>query len=135
MNTIKVKDTKDEEPLVTDNSKIEVIKDPGYSKLFECGKKFFNNLDATYERACMANAKEKYRSEMYDTITKYNDQHHTPLSNVNIIEAIDQVTREKQSEANNATVDMFCPQRNESENLINKVANLTINDVENDLIN
>ena len=48
MNKTKVKDTKYEEPLVTDNSKIEVIKALGYFKLFECGKKFFNNLDAAY---------------------------------------------------------------------------------------
>ena len=60
MNTNKVKDTKDEEPLVTDNSNIEVIKAPGYFKLFECGKMFFNNLDLMYKHACMENAKEKY---------------------------------------------------------------------------
>ena len=39
-NTSKVKYKNDEEPLVTD---IFLIKAPGYFKLFECGKEFFNN--------------------------------------------------------------------------------------------
>ena len=38
--------------------------------------------------------KGNYRGVMYDTITKYNDHNHTPLSNVNIREAINQVMRE-----------------------------------------
>ena len=46
VNMNKVKDTKDEEPPVRDNSNIEVIKAPGYFKPFECGKTFFKNLDA-----------------------------------------------------------------------------------------
>ena len=53
VNTNKAKDKKDEEPPVTDNSNIEVIKAPGYFKIFECGKMFFNNLDSTYECTCM----------------------------------------------------------------------------------
>ena len=77
-----VKDTKDE-ALVTDNL---VIKALGHFKLFKCGKTFFNNLDAMYDRACMENAKYKYWTEMYDTITNYNDWNHTPLSNTNIRE-------------------------------------------------
>ena len=52
---------------------------------------------------------------MYDTITKYNEQHHTPLSNVNIIEAIDQVMREEEAESNNVKVDIFSPQINKSD--------------------
>ena len=60
VNTSKVKYTKDEEPLVTDNSKIKVIKALGYFKLFECGKKFFDNLDTTYKCACISNAKGNY---------------------------------------------------------------------------
>ena len=84
VNTRKVKYTRDEELLVTDNYKIEVIKAPGCFKLFKCGKKFFDNLDVTYERACMANEKENYWEKMYDTITKYNNKRYTPLSNVKI---------------------------------------------------
>ena len=82
MNKVKYKN--DEEPSVTDDSNIEVIKVPGYFKLFQCGEKFFNNLDVKYECVCMKNAKEKYWSEIYDTITNYNDWNHTPLSNAKI---------------------------------------------------
>ena len=71
---------------------------------------------------------------MYDTITNYNDRNHTPLSNVNIREAINKVILEGKSEANNVTVDTFSPMRNYSENLIKKVENLIINDAGNDLI-
>ena len=39
---------------------IEVIKALGHFKLFECIKIFFNNMDTNFERACMANVKEKY---------------------------------------------------------------------------
>ena len=74
----RVKDTKYEEPSVTYNSN---IKAPGYFKLFECSKTFFNNMDATYKCAWMANEKKKYWAKMYDTITNYNDQNHIPLSN------------------------------------------------------
>ena len=42
---------------------------------------------------------------------------------------------EAEEEANNVTVDMFSPQRNNIVNLINEVVNLTINDTRNNLIN
>ena len=58
MNTSKVKYTKDEEPLVMDNLNIDAIKATGHLKLFECGKKFSNNMDAMYKRACMENVGE-----------------------------------------------------------------------------
>ena len=48
---------------------------------------------------------------MYDNITKYNDHNHTPLSKVNIREAIDQVIREDQAETKDVIVDTFSPQR------------------------
>ena len=76
-----------------DNSKIGVIKAPGYFKLFKCGKESLNNLDVTYDCAWMENAKNKYWGEIYDNIIKWNDQHHTPWSNVGIREPINQVTR------------------------------------------
>ena len=72
---------------------------------------------------------------MYNTIRKYNDQNHTPLSNVNIREVIDQVTREEKAEANNVTVDTFIQQINDTDNIINEVKKFTINDVQNNLIN
>ena len=43
-------------------------------------------------------------------------------------EAINKVILEEQLEANNVTVDTLNPQRSKSEYLINKVANLAIND-------
>ena len=87
---------------------------------------FFYNLNATYEHACMENPKDKYWTKMYDTITNYNDQNHTPLSNEKIREAIHKLTLKEQAEANNVTVDMFSTQRKKSEDLIIKAVNLTI---------
>ena len=66
---------------------------PGDFKLFECGKELFNNLIETYERTYMENAKDKYWTGLYDTITKYKYQNHTPSSNVKNREAIVQVMR------------------------------------------
>ena len=43
--------------------------------------------------------------------------------------------REDQVEAKNTTLYTFVPQRNNSDNIINKVANLTINDIRNNIIN
>ena len=61
VNTSEVKyamnETKDEEPLVIDNF---VINAPRYFKLFECGKNSLKNIDAMYERACMANFQGKW---------------------------------------------------------------------------
>ena len=57
VNISEVKYKKYEEPFVTG---IFLIKAPDYFKLFECGKEFFNNLDATYERAGIANVKDNY---------------------------------------------------------------------------
>ena len=71
---------------------------------------------------------------MYDTITNYNDQNYTPLFKANIRTAIDKLVLEDQAESNNGTVDMFSPQINGSEDMIEKLANLIINEVRNDLI-
>ena len=56
VNMNEVKDTNDEETLVTG---FLLIKVPGYFKPFDCGKDFSNNLDATYEHVCMENLKYK----------------------------------------------------------------------------
>ena len=50
-------ETKDEEPLVTDNSVINALR---YFKLFQCDKTFLTNCDATYEQACMENSQKKW---------------------------------------------------------------------------
>ena len=124
VNTSKVKDTKDKEPSVMD---IQLINALGHFKLFKCRQEFLNNLDANYEHACMENVKDKYCMEMYNTITNYNDRNHKPLSNANIREVIDKLILEQQAELNNIMVDTFSPQRKKSENMIDKVANLTKN--------
>ena len=109
-NMNKVKYTKDEEPSVTDNSSNEVIKAPGYFKLFKCVNTFLNHLYATYKCPYMKNTKGNYWSEMYDTITNYNDRNHTPLSKAKIREAVNQVILEEKVESNNVLVDTFSPQ-------------------------
>ena len=48
---------RDEEPSFTDNSVINAL---SYFKIFECGKNFLNNLDATYEQACMETSQETW---------------------------------------------------------------------------
>ena len=79
----------------------------------------------------MATAKEKCWSKCHQIITSYNDHNDTPLSNVKIREAINQIILEYRviSEADTITVDTFMVslQINESEDLINKFANLKIN--------
>ena len=70
-----------------------------YFRLFKCSKNFLNNLDATYERGCLAtfpenwntsvlryvrscmlDKKEKYYTKLSNTITNFNDIKNTPLS-------------------------------------------------------
>ena len=67
--------------MVTDNP---VIKEPRYFNIFECGKKILNRLDAMCEQACMATSREKYYTEMYKTLTDYNDRNNAPLFNEKI---------------------------------------------------
>ena len=74
-------ETKDEEPLVTDNS---VINAPIYFKPFEYIKNYLNKIDVTCEQACMENSKDKYYTELCNTITDYNERNNMQLSNVNI---------------------------------------------------
>ena len=119
-DTSKVKDTKNEESPVTD---ISLIKETEYFKLLNCSKQVFNNLDVAYEHMCMANAKNYYWTYMYDTITNYNNCNYTPLSNANIIEAINKVLLETKAEENNSIDDTISQMRNEGDNIINKVEN------------
>ena len=81
----------------------------GYFKLFVYSKEFFNKLDTAYERVCMANEKDKYWTEMYYTITDYNELNHTPFSSAKIRKELDKVMLEEQAEPNNTTVDIFSP--------------------------
>ena len=68
----------------------------------------------------MGNVKNKYWTEVYDTITNYNDRNHTPLFNANIKEVIDKAMLEGQLEAKNAMLDALSPQRKEGGDLIKK---------------
>ena len=70
-------ETEEEEPSVSDNP---VINKPIYFNLLECGENFLNKLDVMCERACMANSKDKYYTEMCKTLTNYNDRNNIPLS-------------------------------------------------------
>ena len=77
--------------MVTDNS---VINKPSYFNLFEYGKNLLNGIDDTYERACMATPRDRYYTEMFNTLTGYNDLKNIPLSNVKIREEILKVIEE-----------------------------------------
>ena len=93
----------------------------------------------------MATSKNKYHTEMSNTLTDYNKRKNTPLSHVNIREAIRKVVEEEYIiDANNVTVDTFIhasnAQRENSnaiftsekldklDELVDAVNNLTIND-------
>ena len=70
-----IDETEYEEPSVTDN---KFIKELSFFNLFECGKKFLNNIDATCERACIATSKHQYYTELCNILTDYNDRNNTP---------------------------------------------------------
>ena len=98
-------ETGDEKPLVTDNP---VIDDLSYFNLFECGRKFLKNLDATCEQACIATSKCKYYMEILNTLTDCNNRNNTLLSNANILEAIRKdMEEESLTDANNVTAYTF----------------------------
>ena len=92
----------------------------------------------------METSREKAYTEMFNTLTDYNDHNNTPLSNANILESIRKVIEEESIvDANNVTTDTFSHASNSkredahaiftSENLdkftelIDTVNNLTIN--------
>ena len=63
--------------------------------VFECGRKFLDRLDLSYERACMATPKEEYYTEMLDCLIEHNCCYRTPLSNKNLQEAVIRVMEDK----------------------------------------
>ena len=97
-------ETEHEEPSVTDNP---VAKEPSYFNIFRCGKNFFNDLDATCKRACMANSRDKYYTELLRTTTDFNNRNDELLSNDNIQEAIHKFILKEESDAHNIT--FGCP--------------------------
>ena len=100
-----IDETSDKEPSVIDNP---FINEPRYFNLFECGKNFLNNLDATCEQACMTTSEDKYYTEICNDLTDYNDHNNMPLSNANNQESIRKfMVEESITDANNVTVDTF----------------------------
>ena len=74
--------------MVTDNP---VTNEPNYFNTFKCGKDILNRLNTTCERACMATSRDRYYTEIFKTLTDYNDRNNTELSNAKILEAIRKV--------------------------------------------
>ena len=54
---------------------------PCYFNISEYGRNILNRLEVTYERACMANPRDKYYEKMLDTLVDYNDHHNAPFCN------------------------------------------------------
>ena len=94
---------------------------------------------------CMTNSKDKYYTEMCNTLTNYNDCNNTPLSNANILEALCKVMEEESiMDANNVTTNTFSHASNaqrenanaifksekldKSDDLVYALNNLTIDD-------
>ena len=93
----------------------------------------------------MATSRDRYYTEMFKTLTDYNDRENTPLSNSSIREEISKVMEEESiSDANNVTADTFSHTPNtqkqntnaifisekldKSDELVDEVNNLKIND-------
>ena len=88
---------------------------PCYFNISEYGRNILNRLEVTYERACMANPRDKYYEKMLDTLVDYNDHHNALLSKENLRRAISKVVAKTEEEerniisyANNVTMDNFC---------------------------
>ena len=69
-------ETENEEPLVTYNPVINYL---SYFNLFECGNHLLYKIDATCEQARMSTSRDKYYTEMYKTLTGYNDQNNATI--------------------------------------------------------
>ena len=89
INTNKEKDSideaEDEEPLITYNP---VINESCYYKIFKCAKNLLNKLDTKCELGCMETSSDNKYTEMFKTLTDYNDRNNTSLSNEKIREAL-----------------------------------------------
>ena len=75
-------------PLVIDKP---VINEVRYFNLFYCGRNILNGIDATSKWVCMPTSIYRYYTEMFKTLTDYNDRNNTPLLNKKIQEAIRKV--------------------------------------------
>ena len=82
--------------------------------VFEYRKKLLERLDVSYERACMATAREEYYKKMLYFLLDHNDRHVTPLSSKNLQKAVSRVMAETEDEeeyakhnVNKVTMDNF----------------------------
>ena len=106
-----------------------------------------NKLDTTCEQACMVNSKEKYYKKICKTLTDYNYLKNTTLSNAKIQEAIRKFMEEDSiADVSNVTADTFIHVSNtkinnanaiftsknidKSDELVDAIKDLTINDAE-----
>ena len=74
-NMNKQKDANNEADYEESLVRVEV---PSYLNIFECGENILDRRDVTYERACMANTKEKYYTKMLETLVDCNDRNNAP---------------------------------------------------------
>ena len=94
-------------------AKNEVTYDvPRYYNVFECERKLLDRFDVSYERSCMATAREEYYMNMLYSLLNQNDRHGTPLWSKKLQEAVSRVmaeTNEEEKDAkrnvNNVTMD------------------------------
>ena len=74
VNTSKEKygmdEIEDEDPSAKNNP---VINETSYFNPFECGKNLFSKIDAMYEQSCMKTLRDKYYTDIFNTITYYNE--------------------------------------------------------------
>ena len=84
-----------------------VVKEPIYFNIFECAVNLLNRIDTTCKRAYMATPRDKYYTELYRTITDFNDPNGAPFSNDNIRDEIRRRIVEEEAETHNVTVDTF----------------------------
>ena len=79
-----ITELKDEE-----HKEISVTKEvKSYFNIFECGRNILDRIDATYQRAFMANPQDKYYTDMLENLIKVNNNECEPLSNLKIRQAV-----------------------------------------------
>ena len=78
---------------------------PCYFNISEYGRNILNRLEVTYERACMANPRDKYYEKMLDTLVDYNDHHNALLSKEKLRRAISKVVAKTEEEERNIISD------------------------------
>ena len=91
-----------------------------------------NRIGVAYEQACMATTKDKYYTEMLETLVDYNDSKNAPLSNGKLRQEFSKIMVETEEEerdaeynANNVTMDTFFHQSSVTTNTQGDIANVT----------